>query len=201
MADDPDELTTLVDALQQGFAVDADLFQRLFPPDFAHRTLTRVEQIRAMLAERQSEQTLDTQVDGVDTFIEPPPPLDLPFHIDDDEPTPVANPVPPPSTHTPLGQDMRYGLRGMLGEGGVAQVYLAFDRRLGRPVALKALRPEIGHTRRGRTRFAAESRITARLAHPGIIPVHDAGKLADGRFFFTMQKVEGRTLRDVIDAL
>lgn len=186
MADEQDELISLVDALAQGRSLDPDLFERLFPPDFAHRTLTRVEQVRAMLAERFAGTPPDTVVDVVDTV------LDDPF--DDD--MPLANPL-----HTPLGQHTRYGLGSLLGSGGVAEVYLARDRRLARNVALKALRPEIGRNARNRQRFIAESQITARLAHPGIIPVHDAGKLADGRLFFTMQRVEGRTLRSVIEAL
>ncbi|MEZ4435097.1 MAG: serine/threonine-protein kinase [bacterium] len=187
--DDHEELVALVDALAMGRPLDAEAFERLFPRDFAHRTLTRVEQIRAMLGERaalaaagsdEGRHALEADDLGEDTIDTEA--IDIPF------------PTAP-------GQHPRYGLEGLLGQGGVAEVYLARDRRLGRPVALKALRPEIGVTRRGRQRFIAESQTTARLAHPGIIPVHDAGKLLDGRLFFTMQKVEGRTLRSVLEAL
>ncbi len=180
MADDQDDLGALLDALARGRPLDVDVFQRLFPPDFAHRTLTRVEQLRAMLAEREA---VDPRFDPGDTLIDQP---------DGDPDYPLL---------TPLGQHPRYGLGELLGAGGVAEVYVALDRRLGRSVALKALRPEVGEQRRNRQRFVAESQTTARLAHPGIIPVHDAGKLADGRLFFTMRRVQGRTLRDVVDAL
>ncbi len=181
MADEQDDLGALVDALVRGRGLDSEIFQRLFPPDFAHRTLTRVEQLRAMLAEREDMTGPDLQPG--DTLVDV---------LDGDPNYPL---------HTPLGQHPRYGLGELLGAGGVAEVYQALDRRLGRAVALKALRPEIAQQRRNRQRFIAESQTTARLAHPGIIPVHDAGKLADGRLFFTMQRVEGRTLRAVIDAL
>jgi tRNA A-37 threonylcarbamoyl transferase component Bud32 len=189
--DDHRELVALVDALASGRRLDAEAFDRLFPRDFAHRTLTRVEQVRAMLGERTvAEEAIDTQVDDDDKLSEDT----IDTSLGDAEALDVPFPTAP-------GQHPRYGLEGMLGQGGVAEVYLARDRRLGRPVALKALRPEIGSTRRGRQRFIAESQTTARLAHPGIIPVHDAGKLIDGRLFFTMQKVEGRTLRSVLEAL
>src|SRR5689334_22830123 len=52
-----------------------------------------------------------------------------------------------------------------------------------------------------RRRFLVEAQITAQLQHPGIVSVHDRGELPDGRLWFTMEEVRGRTLRDVLDEL
>ena len=89
--------------------------------------------------------------------------------------------------------DTRYELRELLGRGGMGTVYAAFDRDLGRLVALKVIAtatvsPSTSeHLRR-------EAQILARLEHPNIIPVHDVGVLPDGRSFYTMKLVQGRRL-------
>lgn len=87
---------------------------------------------------------------------------------------------------------------GLLGEGGMGQVLRVHDPDLDRPVALKIIRAD--HLARPDrvARFLDEARTTARLQHPGIIPVHRLGQLPDGRFYFTMQEVLGKTLNAVI---
>src|SRR4029077_8910875 len=85
-----------------------------------------------------------------------------------------------------------------VGSGGMGTVYLAEDSALGRRVALKILDlPEL----RGElsARLLREAHILARLEHPGIVPVHDAGTLADGRVFYAMKFVKGERL-DVLAA-
>jgi serine/threonine protein kinase len=87
----------------------------------------------------------------------------------------------------------RYRLVGRVGSGGMGTVYLAEDSVLGRRVALKILdlpdaRGELS------ARLLREAHILARLEHPGIVPVHDAGVLADGRVFYAMKFVEGERL-------
>jgi serine/threonine-protein kinase len=80
-----------------------------------------------------------------------------------------------------------------LGRGGMGAVYLAEDRELDRLVAIKILNtPEI--TEDLRNRMVREAQIIARLEHPGIIPVHDVGTLADGRIFYAMKYVRGSRL-------
>lgn len=93
----------------------------------------------------------------------------------------------------------RYRIDSLLGEGGMGRVYRAHDAVLGRQVALKVLRPELGINERFLERFGAEARATAQLSHPGIVPVFDLGELPDGRRYFTMEVVEGRTLGQVFD--
>ena len=93
----------------------------------------------------------------------------------------------------------RYRIDGLLGEGGMGRVYKAHDAVLGRSVALKVLRPELSINARFLERFGAEARATAQLSHPGIVPVFELGELPDGRRFFTMEVVEGRTLGQVFD--
>ena len=91
-----------------------------------------------------------------------------------------------------LGTD-RYELGDLLGRGGMGAVYSAFDRVLQREVALKiSASASAGADLDARLR--QESHVLARLEHPGIVPVHDAGPLADGRWFYVMKLVRGETL-------
>ncbi len=87
----------------------------------------------------------------------------------------------------------RYALVEVLGEGGMGLVYRAEDRVLDRSVALKVLRPELADPSLAE-RLTREARILARLEHPGIVPVHDAGILADGRVYYVMKLVRGERL-------
>jgi len=91
----------------------------------------------------------------------------------------------------------RYLVERELGEGGMATVYLAHDRRHDRRVALKVLRPELAAVV-GAERFLAEIRTTANLQHPHILPLFDSGE-ADSFLFYVMPYVEGETLRERID--
>ena len=87
----------------------------------------------------------------------------------------------------------RYTIVGEIARGGMGTVYLARDEQLERRVALKVLKAtELGED--GSMRMAREARILAQLEHPGIVPVHDVGVLADGRIYYTMKLVEGERL-------
>ena len=87
----------------------------------------------------------------------------------------------------------KYEVVSVLGQGGMATVYLARDQDLGREVALKVMRsPEPAPGMAGRLR--QEARILAQLEHPGLVPVHDVGTLPDGRAFYAMKRVLGRRL-------
>lgn len=86
-----------------------------------------------------------------------------------------------------------YRLLERVAAGGMGVVYKAEDEALGRCVALKVLGPEIAGAESG-ARLAREARILAQLEHPGIVPVHDAGTLPDGRMFYVMKYVAGDRL-------
>jgi len=87
----------------------------------------------------------------------------------------------------------RYGVVRYLARGGMGSVWLAEDTVLKRRVALKVL-DLVAPATDLPARLLQEARILASLEHPGIVPVHDAGTLADGRAFYCMKYVEGETL-------
>jgi serine/threonine-protein kinase len=89
----------------------------------------------------------------------------------------------------------RYEFRDPVGQGGMGTVYRAYDRELGREVALKVLRADLGDADSAAL-LEREARILAQLEHPGIVPVHDAGMLSDGRVFYVMKLVRGERLEE-----
>lgn len=91
----------------------------------------------------------------------------------------------------------RYRILAEHGRGGLGRVYRAYDDELGRDVALKEL---IQPNYRSELRFIREARITARLEHPGIVPVHEAGRWPDGTPFYCMKLVAGRPLSALLAA-
>jgi len=88
----------------------------------------------------------------------------------------------------------RYRIERELGAGGMATVYLAYDVRHDRKVALKILRPDLAAVI-GASRFLHEIKTTANLQHPHILPLHDSGEV-DGSVFYVMPFVDGESLRD-----
>jgi len=101
------------------------------------------------------------------------------------------------ASHTVLATT-RYLDVGLLGVGGMGEVRRVLDPSLNRTVALKVLHPRLGHTRGHEDRFIAEAQVTAQLEHPGIVPVYTSGRMPDGRPYFTMREVRGRTFAEVI---
>jgi len=95
----------------------------------------------------------------------------------------------------PEFKDTRYTLLRRLGQGGMGTVYLGRDELLEREVAVKVAHAPVGSGGAALAeRLRAESRVLASLEHPAIVPVHDAGVLADGRVFYVMKRVHGQTL-------
>ncbi len=94
----------------------------------------------------------------------------------------------------------RYRLLERIARGGMGVVYTAEDEKLQRRVALKVL--DVPGTEGDlANRLIREARVLARLEHPGIVPVHDVGTLADGRVFYTMKFVEGQRLDKFIEGV
>src|SRR5437868_2351705 len=91
----------------------------------------------------------------------------------------------------------RYEIEREIARGGMAEVYLARDQSLNRPVALKALFPEFAREPSFVERFRREAQAAANLNHPNVVSIYDWGQ-EEGTYFIVMEYVEGRSLRDLI---
>jgi len=103
-------------------------------------------------------------------------------------------------TYVPLSNDTiigHYRIIKKIGAGGMGEVYLAEDTELHRKVALKFLPSHLCQDADCRARFKREAQAAAKLGHPNVVAVHEVGEF-NGRPFFVMQHIEGRSLRDVI---
>ena len=92
-----------------------------------------------------------------------------------------------------------YEIKEKLGAGGMGEVYLASDARLGREVAIKVLPSEFATDPERLARFDQEARAAAALNHPHIAVVHDIGE-EDGTYFMVQERLEGKTLRDAVSS-
>jgi len=104
----------------------------------------------------------------------------------------------PPELH---GMPDRYQLGKHLAGGGQGEVYRVYDRHLRRQLVMKVLGDWWHDDAVARARFVQEAQITAQLQHPGVVSVHEIGMLADGRPYYTMAEIRGRTLSTVIEAV
>lgn len=97
------------------------------------------------------------------------------------------------------GLDLReHQLCDSLGQGNIGEVYRCLDPGLGRDLALKVLQPKWMGNAEMEWRLEEEARITGSLQHPNIVPVHNLGRLQDGRLFFTMEVVRGQPLAKLL---
>jgi tRNA A-37 threonylcarbamoyl transferase component Bud32 len=94
----------------------------------------------------------------------------------------------------------RYETLGVIGEGGMGSVLVARDSIVGRDVAMKVMRPGQSGRQDLRRRFLREALVQGQLEHPTIVPVYDLMAVADGSPGFTMKRIRGVTLAEVIDA-
>jgi serine/threonine protein kinase/tetratricopeptide (TPR) repeat protein len=90
-----------------------------------------------------------------------------------------------------------YEVVGLLGEGGMGQVYRGRDPRLGRDIAIKVLAKDALQDAEATGRLEREARAIAALSHPNIVAVHDVGR-EDGTFYLVTELLEGKTLRDTM---
>jgi eukaryotic-like serine/threonine-protein kinase len=117
-------------------------------------------------------------------------------------PSSEPRPVEVSDTLLPVGEDRgfaaRYAPVSVLGRGGMGEVRLCVDRRVGREVAVKSLLPDQERYVEARARFLREARVQGQLEHPSIVPVHDITRGDDGTTCFTMKRVRGITLAEVL---
>ena len=93
--------------------------------------------------------------------------------------------------------DNRYKIIRSIGEGGMANVYLAFDTILEREVAVKVLRGDLAEDEKFIRRFQREANAASSLRHPNIVEMYDVGE-DNGRYFIVMEYVDGKTLKSLI---
>ena len=92
----------------------------------------------------------------------------------------------------------RYLLSGLLGTGGMAEVFLAYDLMLDRDIALKVLMEHYAKDERFVRRFQKEARSAAALNHPNVVQIYDQGRAEDGRYYIAMEHMTGGSLEDLI---
>ncbi|OJT18860.1 protein kinase [Archangium sp. Cb G35] len=100
-----------------------------------------------------------------------------------------------PSSLMPVVDPAYYAVHGELAQGGIGRILRARDLRLRRPVAIKQMLSPSPETE---SRFLTEALVTARLQHPAIVPVYEAGRWPDGELFYSMKLVSGCSLADVL---
>src|SRR5207253_4496445 len=115
-----------------------------------------------------------------------------------DDPSDHAPLVYPSSPEMPRHSPDRYQLLGEIARGGMGVVLKGRDPDLGRDVAFKVLRADLGGKPAAVQRFVEEAQIGGQLQHPGVVPVYDLGRFSDGRPYFAMKLVKGRTLADLL---
>ena len=115
-----------------------------------------------------------------------------------------GDPLPVPltvRTEEEISLDRPYTPGDTIGQGGMGAVISAEDLVLERTVALKVLLSEKADSGHARFRFEREARILARLEHPNIVPIHEAGTTEDGRPYYTMKRIKGRDLQSILNSL
>ena len=110
---------------------------------------------------------------------------------------PKISGLPPDAVH----DENRYLERELLGEGGMGRIFLCRDERVGRDVAMKVLRTKYAKQPDTLARFVREARIQGQLEHPSIVPVYDLMRRPDGDVCFTMKRVRGKTIEQIVDGL
>jgi eukaryotic-like serine/threonine-protein kinase len=103
--------------------------------------------------------------------------------------------VPAASAPETVTDGERYKLGDVFARGGIGRIRIAQDRRLGRTIAVKEL---LTAAPSARLRFTREAALTARLQHPAIVPIYDAGEWPGGDPFYAMKLVRGRSLEECI---
>ena len=110
---------------------------------------------------------------------------------------PGADAPPDGPLQGPAGE--RYREERFLAEGGLGRVFVAHDAELPRQVALKRLQDRLLRSGESRRRFVLEAEITARLEHPGVVPVYGLGVDRQGQPYYAMRLIRGETMARAIE--
>ncbi len=101
------------------------------------------------------------------------------------------------ASESPTGT--RYSTIRAHAKGGLGMVFLAQDHELEREVALKVIQPQFISNLASSTRFLLEAKLTGRLEHPGIVPIYGLGQYPDGRPFYAMRFIQGKSFQEEIE--
>ena len=108
-------------------------------------------------------------------------------------------PFPQPNTVTI--ENTCYEIQKQLGEGGMGTVWQVRETTLNRHVAMKVIHSDLNEKQNQKENFIEEAEINAQLQHPGIVPIYSLGTNKDGKLYFTMREIEGRTFKKVIQTV
>ncbi len=122
------------------------------------------------------------------TFSQPPKEQYDVFLEDTDRPLPEV-----------LNPNTRYMMQGEIAKGGKSLIMSCKDLHLSRVIVYKTLRPEFLNDEIEKTRLLREARVSAMLQHPNTVPVYEIGRDRKGNYYFTMKRVHGYTLREILD--
>jgi eukaryotic-like serine/threonine-protein kinase len=151
------------------------------------------------LVDRELEQLESERMSQFTTLVAAPAAVDLELSGGPADGSSGAEPVADePSPVWDAGLRARYRVLWPHARGGLGQIHVAEDTELHRQVALKEIQPHHAHNPISRERFLFEAEITAKLEHPGIVPVHGLGTYPDGRPFYTMRLIRGEDLMTAI---
>ena len=115
-----------------------------------------------------------------------------------DDPSDHAPVVQPASPEMPRTPPKDYQVYGVIARGGMGVIFKGRDPNLGREVAFKVLKSDLAGKQSAEQRFVEEAQVGGQLQHPGLVPVYELGRFDDGRPYFTMKLVKGRTLADLL---
>jgi serine/threonine protein kinase len=113
----------------------------------------------------------------------------------------LAEALPSPGAFRGAAADERYAVKNALGKGGMGEVFLCADGWIGREVAMKVALGGPSAPVHLRARFIREALVQGQLEHPSVVPVYDLGIRPDGSAYFTMKRVRGETLEEVLEKL
>jgi serine/threonine protein kinase len=114
-------------------------------------------------------------------------------------PPPAVNPASDAITKQILPHDVKYQMDKELGRGGMGVVLSVLDKNIQRKVAMKVIIPKQATRPDQIIRFIEEVQITGQLEHPNIVPTYELGTTRDGKIYYTMKLVKGKTLSDIIE--